>query len=92
MKQFLRKIFAPILNPFETGNTPYLYKQSHRVILLVIGLLFSGLATAVLIVAPKADYGFLIPVTVFYSAGLVAAIVGFLGNERAVAKIWGSKR
>ncbi len=91
MKEILRTLFSPILTPFESGDAPYSYKKSHRVIMIVIGILFSGLATAVLLVAPKEDFGFLIPVIAFYGVAIVAITVGSLGSDRAVAKVWGSK-
>jgi hypothetical protein len=35
--------------------------------------------------------GGLIPILVFFVIGFVCLIVGFLGSDRAVAKIWGSR-
>jgi hypothetical protein len=33
----------------------------------------------------------LIPIVVFFSVGLVAVLVGSLGSNGAVSKIWGTK-
>ena len=91
MKQLLRRLYSPILNPLEAGTEPYAYKPSHRTILMIIGGLFSALAIGVLLSAPKKDPGFLIPVIVFLAVGVVTLGVSALGNDRAVAKIWGTK-
>jgi len=90
MKSLLRNIFSPVLNIFESGSEEYLYKPSHRTILIVMGVLFTGLASLVFILAAGKDIGYLLPVLVFGGAGLLSLLIGFLGNERAVAKIWGS--
>jgi isoprenylcysteine carboxyl methyltransferase (ICMT) family protein YpbQ len=92
MKKSLRKLFLPILNIFESGEEEYIYKKSHRKILLVMGVLFlflsivSAIATIV-----SSQMGGLIPFLVFFAVGAVCEIVGFLGSDRSVAKIWGSK-
>ncbi|MDX2504601.1 MAG: hypothetical protein QNL62_09015 [Gammaproteobacteria bacterium] len=91
MKQKLRAIFSPILKIFESGTEEFVYKSSHRVILVFIGCLFSGLATAVFIVAQGKDPGYFLPVLIFGAVGLVSLIVGLIGTDRAVAKIWGSR-
>ena len=91
MKGLLRKLFSPLLSVFEAGNEPYAYKPSHRKILLVLSTLFSILAAAVLASAQGQDAGYLLPVFLFGGAGMLGFIIGFLGNERAVAKIWGSR-
>jgi drug/metabolite transporter (DMT)-like permease len=92
MKKLLRTIFAPILNIFESGDEPFSYKPSHRKILIFMGCLFSGMATAVLIFLPADDLGYLIPVLVFGVAGVISLVVGLIGTDRAVAKIWGSRK
>jgi len=92
MKQALRKIFTFILNYFESGTEEYAYKSSHRTILIAFGILFSLLALGILWLAQGQDIGYLLPVVVFGGAGLVSIIVGTLGTDRAVAKIWGSQR
>ncbi len=92
MKALLRILFAPILNIFESGQGEYAYNPSHRLILIVVGSLFSFLAGAVIaMIIGGSDAGYAIPAIVFGGAGLVSLIVGALGNERAVAKIWGSR-
>ena len=92
MKQTLRIIFSPILNIFESGTEEFVYKPSHRIILVFLGCLFSGLATAVFMVAQGKDPGYFLPVLIFGSVGIISLIVGLIGTDRAVAKIWGSRK
>ena len=91
LKIALRKVCSPLLTPLEAGEENYSTRPSHRIVLNVIGILFSLLATIVCIVSPKENLSFLIPAIVFYGTGVTALIVGLLGTDRAVAKIWGSK-
>ncbi|MAA72982.1 MAG: hypothetical protein CL679_14790 [Bermanella sp.] len=92
MKASLRALFSPILNIFESGDEPYLYKPSQRTILLAVSVLFTILIIAICAFSwNTAGFGFLIPVVVFSCVALVGYVVGLLGNERAVAKIWGNK-
>ena len=92
MKKILRKLFSPILNIFEAGNEPYAYKPLNRKILLVIGVLFLFLMTAVAYLSfDKGEPGYLIPVIVFSGISLVTLVVGLLGNDRAVSKVWGNR-
>jgi hypothetical protein len=91
MKQSLRKIFSPILNLFESGTEEYAYKPTHRSILTAVGCMFSGLAALVMFLAQGEDPGYFFPVVIFGGAGLMCLIVGLLGTDRAVAKIWGSR-
>lgn len=89
MKSLLRKLFAPILNVFEKGDGPYAYKSLNRKILIVIGIMFLGLASAVAYLAVgQGEPGFVLPVLVFAAVSLVTLVVGLLGSDRAVAKIW----
>jgi len=90
MKSLLRNIFSPILNLFESDTGEYLYKKSHRVVLIVMGVLFTGLATLVYVLGQGEDIGYLLPVIVFGGAGLLSLLIGILGEDRAVSKIWGS--
>ena len=90
MKSLLRTLFSPILNIFESGDEQYSYKKSHRIILIVMGLLFTGLASLVFTLAEGQEIGYMIPVLVFGGAGLLSLIIGLIGNDKAVAKIWGS--
>lgn len=92
MKQILRKIFSPILNIFESGDEEFAIKPLSRKILIVVSVLFSGLAAVVFYLIPdKADPGYFLPVFIFGAIALVGFVVGFLGTDRAVAKIWGSR-
>jgi uncharacterized membrane protein (Fun14 family) len=91
MKPLLRKLFSPILNIFEAGDEPYAYKPLNRKILVVIGVLFLCLVSVVGYLSfDKGEVGYLIPVAVFSCISLVTLVVGLLGNDRAVAKIWGN--
>lgn len=92
MKDFFRSLFSPLLNVFESGTDAYTYKASHRTILLVMGTLFLGLASLVLWSAIGQDLGYFLPVLVFGGLGFVSLIIGLLGNDRAVAKIWNARR
>jgi hypothetical protein len=91
VKKILRKLFSPVLNIFESGDDPFTYKPSHRTVLIIMGGLFSGLATLVFFLAQGKDPGYLFPVVIFGGAGLLSLLVGILGTDRAVAKIWGSR-
>jgi hypothetical protein len=92
MKVFLRNIFSPILNFFEKGNEPYHLKPLNRKILVFMSILFLGLAFAVLYLMPAdADKGYYLPVIVFSVIALVGLVIGLLGTDRAVAKIWGNR-
>lgn len=92
MKTVFRKLFSPILNYFESAEGEYVYRKSHRTILIVVGILFLMLSTISIIAALlTAQYAAFIPVLVFFLAGLVCLVIGSLGNDRAVASIWGSR-
>ena len=92
MKSILRSFFSPILNIFEKGDDAYAYKPLNRKILIFMGLIFAGLTVLVLKFTPEGvGIGALIPVVVFGLVALVTLVVGFLGNERAVSKIWGDR-
>jgi hypothetical protein len=92
MKELLRKAFSPILKNFESGTEEYIYKKSHRVILIVMSVIFAILSTAVAVMAAEADSaGYYVPVFIFGLVSLVTLVVGALGNERAVSRIWGNK-
>lgn len=92
MKNALRLLFSPILAIFEQGEGAYNYKPLNRKILLFIGVMFAGLAYLVLMFVPEGvGISYLIPVIVFGLVALIALVVGLLGNDRAVAKIWGDK-
>ncbi|AWB67556.1 hypothetical protein C2869_14400 [Saccharobesus litoralis] len=92
MKAILRKICSPILNLFEKGPQPEIYKPLNRKILFVMAVLLIGLATGVTFAAVSAgQVAFFLPVIVFGGGGLVCLIVGALGDERAVMNIWGGR-
>lgn len=92
MKDMFRRVFAPLLDRFDGGGTEYVYKRSHRTILLVVGAIFltlavlGGVATVV-----SAEPAGLLPVLVFLVVGGVCELVGLLGSDNAVANIWKAK-
>jgi len=92
IKELLRTLSMPVLKSLEAGQEPYEYKKSHRVILIVMGLIFSMLGALVLYFAQGQDIGYFIPVVVFGGVGILSIVVGFVGSDRAVSKIWTSKR
>ncbi len=92
MKNLLTRIFWPILKLFETGANSANYKKSHRVALNIVGALFMVLSIVSVVAALSTrEIGSIIPVIIFFSAGLVAVVVGSLGSDSAVSKIWGTK-
>ncbi|WP_419813085.1 hypothetical protein [Bacterioplanoides sp.] len=92
MKSFFTKLFSPILNLFETEQPAANYKPSHRLILIVVGSLFTLLSSALCVIAINSGIlGGLFPALIFFAVGLVALVVGSLGSDNAVAKIWGNK-
>ena len=93
MKKGLRKLFAPLLNVFEHGEGDYDYKPMSRIILIVIALLFGGLTVGLIVISQKIalGWGTLIPVSVFSAVSLFCIIIGGLGTDRAVARVWGSR-
>jgi hypothetical protein len=92
MKNLMLKICSPILNIFESGDEEYAYKASHRKILIVAGILFLALSVISFIAIIYAEQlGGIIPILVFFVVGVVCEVVGLLGSDRAVAKMWKSK-
>ncbi len=92
MKSSLKKLFSPILNIFESDEGDYRYKESHRTILVVVGALFLLLSFASLSAAIiTAQLAAALPFIIFFSAGSVCLIVGGLGSDKAVAKLWGNR-
>jgi hypothetical protein len=89
MKALIRAIFSPLLNLFESGEAPFAYRPSHRVILLVMSVMFIGLASLVLVLLPSWDYA--LPVVLFGGVGGLGLLIGSVGSDRAVARIWGSR-
>jgi len=92
VKDKLRILFSPLLKILESGTEPFTYKSSDRTILMIMGGLFSGLAMLVFWFARGQDPVYLLPVLIFGSVGVLSFMVGFIGTDRAVAKIWGSRR
>ncbi len=92
MKALLRLLFSPVLKPLESGEGSYTYKASHRTIAIAVGGLFTALASVVLWLAWGKDPGYLLPVVLFGGAGILSLVVGLVGSDRAVAKLWGGGR
>jgi UDP-N-acetylmuramyl pentapeptide phosphotransferase/UDP-N-acetylglucosamine-1-phosphate transferase len=92
MTKLLRALFAPLLNHLESGDEPIAYKPSHRTILFALGglLMLMSLIGAYFTYQLQ-QFGFLIPVLVFGAVGLTCIVVGSVGSDRAVAKIWGNR-
>jgi hypothetical protein len=92
MKKQLRTIFLPILRMFESGEDEYHYKKSHRKVLNIMSLLFFFLSAYSAVVAIIASQlAGLLPIIAFFLIGFVCAVVGLLGSDRAVSKIWSRK-
>ena len=93
MKDILTTIFWPILKFFEKNQGLTQYKKSHRVALIIVGglFMFLSLVSAVAASYSSSGIGSLIPVIVFFCIGLVSIVVGALGSNNAVSKIWGTK-
>ena len=89
MKKHLRRLFSPILNIFEKGDDNYSYKAQNRIVLIVMGALFWLLCAAVVFSSKYLEgYGYLFPAMVFFLVGFVGLLVGTLGSDKAVARIW----
>ena len=92
MKSVLRQMFKPILSTFEEQEGGFEYKPSHRSILKVVGTLFFILSLASLTACiVSGQLWAMLPVIVFFAIGLVCMVVGFLGADKGVAKIWNSR-
>ena len=92
MKQLFRKFFAPLLSIFEAGDNPYNYKKSQRTILRIIGAIFLLLSILVSIAGiATGEYGAMFPAIIFIAVSLTCLVIGYLGSDRAVSKIWGNK-
>lgn len=92
MKSQLRKLFWFILKPFEEGDEAYAYRPLNRKILIVIGLLFLALCLGAIIASVfQGSFGYIIPILVLFAVGLVCTVVGVLGTDRAVSRIWGNR-
>ncbi|MDZ7803497.1 hypothetical protein [Thiohalophilus sp.] len=92
MHALLRQLFWFVLRYFESGEKPFNYKPLNRKILIVVGVLFSGLGlVSAYFAMGQAQVGYLIPVVVFFTVAFVCLVVGLLGSDRAVANIWGNR-
>lgn len=93
MRKILTTLFWPILRFFETDKVPENFKKSHRLVLNAMGALFIFLSFVSLgATYSTGDFGSLIPVIIFGCVGIVAVVVGMLGSDGAVSKIWGTKK
>lgn len=92
MKDVLRRLFWPILVFFEKGGNAEGYRPSHRKILLVVGFLFLVLSGVSLFFSVFAQtFSAILPIVLFFVISLVCFVVGLLGSDSAVARIWGSR-
>lgn len=92
MKKVLRRLFTLILSPLERGTADYKYNPLGRKILLVMGVIFSGLTSVTLYFLPQLDQpGYIISAIVFGLIALISFVVGMLGTDRAVSTLWGSR-
>ena len=92
MKDKLIKLFWPLLANFEKGEGEYVYKPLNRKILIALGVLFLALTSGIAwVVVSTQNWGALLPVIIFGVVGFVCIVVGSLGSDKAVAKIWGTK-
>ena len=92
MKQHLRQLFSFILKPLESGKVGPSYKDSHRTVLNVVGVLFLVLATVSIgALVYTGKVGALIPALVFLGVGGTCLVVGALGSDVAVSKMWGNR-
>ncbi len=93
MKTTVRRLFAPLLKPLESGDHAYEYRSSHRTILITVGALFTVLAAITVAAAlVTGELAAAIPLIVFLSIAVVCLVVGTCGSERAVATLWRNRR
>lgn len=93
MKSMIRKFVSPLLDLFESGEGHYPYRKSYRLILKVVGGLFLFLACVSALIGLAASVpGAIIPVTVFSLVAVTSLVVGMMGSDQAVARIWGNRR
>ncbi len=92
IKASARQILSPILSPLEDSPKPYAYTRNSRVILWIMSVLFVALAVALAAFLPeRTDSSVWIPVAVFGSLGVFGSLVAWLGTDKAVARVWGSR-
>ncbi len=93
MINFLKMLFSPILNIFENNDDEYVYRSLNRKIVLFISTVFFLLAFALPYYMPKLiEMGYWFVMLVFGGLSSVGLIVGFLGSDKAVAKLLGSRK
>lgn len=91
MKAQLRQLFAPVLRPLEAGEGAFRYQALHRTILMVVSGLALVLAAVSAYFSLSADLtAGLLATAVFLSLSGLCAVVGLLGTDRAVARLWGN--
>lgn len=91
MRNTFKNIFSPILNIFEKNNDEFIYRSLNRKIVLFISSVFFLLAFVLPAYMPQLiEMGYWFVMLVFGSLSLVGLIVGFLGSDKAVAKLLGS--
>jgi hypothetical protein len=89
MKETLTRLFWPILRHFEGGDAPYEYRPMHRKILFIVGFLMLLLATISFYFSLViGEFAGVIAVLAFVAVGGTSLVIGFLGSDRAVARIW----
>lgn len=86
----MRKVINFLLAPLEGRKLTAAYKPSQRKVLLIISILFSGLATSVFIIAPKHQLVAYFPVLVFGSLGCYGLLAAIFASDQAVANLWNS--
>ena len=89
MKNLVRKLASPILNPLENASGEYGYSPSHRTILWIMGVLFLGIAAVTAYFGLQIQqWAALLPVLLFAGIGKLCMVVAWVGSDKAVAKIW----
>ena len=92
MRNLMRRLFAPLLDRLEAGEGEYAYRESHRKILMGIGVLFLAVsAVSVFASVVASQPAGVFPAVVFLVLGLACEAVAFLGSDRAVARLWGGR-
>lgn len=92
MKDSLRQLAWPILRRFEEAEGEYPYEPMHRTILFIVGGLFAILAlvSGYFALAAGLPAG-LLATAIFIAGSGLCLLVGSLGSERAVARLWRSR-
>ncbi|WP_373019271.1 hypothetical protein [Thiomicrorhabdus sp.] len=89
MKNLLLKLASPILTPLENSEGDFEYSPTHRKVLKIMGFMFISLGFVGTYFSLLANQiAGLLPVIIFVGTGLVCLIVGYLGSDKAVSKLW----